>query len=210
METVCRHFEGDFTKEKRRDERGNILPDYDDIEEEEEEDSSVEAIKKEEDNNNTNNNSLHNKATDAAGTIVHNVQKNISTMKEQTPKLIEMGKEMTGVSNKDELREWVSDQLRLGTACLTEFMRGYRKGRDEEMDRMLHEYFKELDEVKNIESDATTNAAVDPKIDGDDNSLPNKEDGVAQQQHRKTEKRPWGRNERRRIKALANKISTKR
>lgn len=204
-------FEGVFTKEKRRDERGNILPDHDDIEEEEEEeDSSVEASKKEEDNNNTNNNSLHDKATDAAGTIVHNVQKNISTMKEQTPKLIEMGKEMTGVSNKDELREWVSDQLRLGTACLTEFMRGYRKGRDEEMDRMLHEYFKELDEIKNNESDATTNAAVDPKIDGDDNSLPNEEDVVAQQQHRKTEKRPWGRNERRRIKALANKISTKR
>jgi hypothetical protein len=202
VDTYLWTFEGVFIKEKRRDERGNILPDH-----EEEEDDSVDATKKEEEDEN--NHSLQDKATDAAGTIVDNVQKNISTMKEHTPKIIEMGKEMTGVSNKEELREWVSDQLRLGTACLTEFMRGYRKGRDEEMDRVLHEYFKELDEVKNNESDATTTA--DPKNDDDDNSLQNEEDDVAKQQHRKMiERRPWGRSERRRIKVLANRISTHR
>jgi hypothetical protein len=205
VDTYLWTFEGVFIKEKRRDERGNILPDHDDIKEEEDEDSTVEATKKEEDDEN-NINSLHDKATDAAGTIVQNVQKNISTMKEHTPKIIEMGKEMTGVTNKEELREWVSDKLRLGTACLTEFMRGYRKGRDEEMDRVLHEYFKELDEVKNNESDATTIA--DPKNDDNDNSLQNEEDDVAKQKHRKIERRPWGRSERRRIKVLANRIST--
>jgi hypothetical protein len=206
VDTYLWTFEGVFIKEKRRDERGNILPDHDDIKEEEKEDGNVEATKKEEEDEN--NHSLHDKATDAAGTIVQNVQKNISTMKEHTPKIIEMGKQMTGVSNKEELREWVSDQLRLGTACLTEFMRGYRKGRDEEMDRMLHEYFKELDEVKNKESDADTIA--DPKNDDNDNSLQNEEDDVAKQKHRKIEKRPWGRSERRRIKVLANRISTHR
>jgi hypothetical protein len=46
-----------------------------------------------------------------------------------------LGQEITGASTKEDLKVWVGDMLKLGTECLTEFMSGYRKGRDEEIDR---------------------------------------------------------------------------
>ena len=119
-------FEGFLLAEKKRDADGNIIPD--DTKEESDDD-------KEEDK------TLQDKATDAAEKISQNVQKNISTIKEEAPKLVQMGQQLTGISTKEELREWVSEQLKLGTTCLSEFMKGYKKGRDQEIDRMLHEYF---------------------------------------------------------------------
>ena len=119
-------FEGFLLAEKKRDADGNIIPD--DTKEESDDD-------KEEDK------TLQDKATDAAEQISQNVQKNISTIKEEAPKLVQMGQQLTGISTREELREWVSEQLKLGTTCLSEFMKGYKKGRDQEIDRMLHEYF---------------------------------------------------------------------
>jgi hypothetical protein len=37
--------------------------------------------------------------------------------------------------------------LRLANECVTEFMKGYRLGRDDEVDKMLTQYFQELDEA---------------------------------------------------------------
>ena len=100
-----------------------------------------------------------------------------------------MGQQITGVSTKEELREWVGEQLKLGTACLSQFMRGYRKGRDDEVDRMLHEYFKDLD--KQTEPDGKTA----------DESL-NNQDGENDDNTNKHAKRfTWGRRERRRLKS---------
>ena len=102
-----------------------------------------------------------------------------------------MGQDATGISSREELRAWVGEQLKLATACLTEFMKGYRSGRDDEVDKMLHEYFKDLDEQKN---DTTTNAAETESEDTDTRST--------------KQRRLWGRKERRRAKAMNSKIGT--
>ena len=161
-------FEGFLLEEKsKRDKHGNILP------------------KKETDDDDSNekNKSLQDKATDAANDVASNVQKNISTMKEEAPKIIQLGQQITGVTTKEELREWVGEQLKLGTACLAEFMKGYRKGRDDEVDRMLHQYFK--DEEKS-------------QADGGNDNKVNSADDYTKQQMK--QKRSWGRRERRRQK----------
>ena len=134
---------------------------------------------------NEKNKSLQDKATDAANEVASNVQKNISTMKEEAPKLVQLGQQITGVTTKEELREWVGEQLKLGTACLAEFMKGYRKGRDDEVDRMLHQYFKD-------EEKSQADGGNDDKVSTDNSS--NDAEGTQQR------KRPWGRRERRRQK----------
>ena len=177
--------EGFLREEKKgikRDDNGNIM------QTEEEED----------DDDDKNSKSLQDKATNAASELVSNVQKNVHTIKEEVPKLVQIGQQITGVSTKEELREWVGEQLKLGTACLSAFMKGYRKGRDEEVDRMLHEYFKDLDEKtdsdkKDIMNDTTS---LDKDVNQDNvNSDDTK-------QYTKHDKRPWGRKERRRLKSL--------
>ena len=170
-------FEGFIRKETniKRDSQGNIL--------EEDENENDDTSKKEKDK------SLQDQATEVAGEVASNVQKNISTIKEEAPKLLQLGQQITGVSTKEELREWVGEQLKLGTACLSQFMRGYRKGRDDEVDRMLHEYFKDLD--KQTEPDGKTA----------DESL-NNQDGENDDNTNKHAKRfTWGRRERRRLKS---------
>ncbi|KAL7541119.1 hypothetical protein ACHAXR_010648 [Thalassiosira sp. AJA248-18] len=173
-------FEGTLLKEKKRDDYGNVIQNI------EEEDDENDPNKEEEEVE-----SLQDKATDVASQISQNVQKNIATIKEEGPKLIQMGQEVTGISTRDELREWVGEQLKLGTACLSEFMKGYRKGRDDEVDRMLHEYFQDLDEKE----EPNKNEAVEQSLDDDEVS---REDSA---NSAKKERRSWGRRERRRLKA---------
>lgn len=186
-ETYLWTFEGFIITPKKRDAYGNVIPEGEGDREEGKADDSKEK-------------SLQDKATDAASEIAQNVQKNISTIKGEAPKLIQMGQQITGVSTKEELREWVGEQLKLGTACLTEFMRGYRKGRDEEVDRMLHQYFKELDDPggaeKNMDKKGASQVADSREL--------GKEEELADDGERRTtpkrEKRNWGRRERRRAK----------
>ncbi len=179
-DTYLMTFEGFLLPEKKRDENGNIIPD-DEVKAEEDDADGITTMKE--------------KATDAANQISENVQKNISTIQQEAPKLIEMGQQVTGISSREELRAWVSDQLKLGTACLTEFMKGYRSGRDDEVDKMLHEYFKDLDEEKN---DTTTITAIDGTSTESEN---NDTDTKSPKQ-----RRLWGRKERRRAKAMSSKI----
>ncbi|KAK1745167.1 hypothetical protein QTG54_004458 [Skeletonema marinoi] len=167
--------EGFLLPVKKRDEHGNIIPD-DEVNADEDDDADEKTTMKE-------------KATDAANQMAGNLQKNISTIQEEAPKLIQMGQQATGISSREELRAWVGEQLKLGTACLTEFMKGYRSGRDDEVDKMLHEYFKDLDEE---EPDTTANAA-----------------DVAQTESDTRQRRLWGRKERRRAKAKSRRIDTK-
>jgi len=174
-------FEGFLLAEKHRmDDKGNIIP----LENQKAKGGDVD----DEDDK-----SLRDKATEAADQVSNNLQKNISTLKEEAPKLVQMGKDTTGISTKEELREWVSAQLKLGTECLSEFMKGYRKGRDEEIDRMLHEYFKELDEQTEPEKDESADVTVeeDDAVNG-----------------RKRQKRTWGRRERRRSKGSRERDAT--
>jgi hypothetical protein len=184
-------FEGFLLKEKKRDEYGNVIR-RKEGEETNDEESEVNDTK-----------SLRDAATDVASGIANNVQQNITTLQKEAPQILRMGQQVTGISTKEELREWIRDQLKLGTACLTEFMAGYRKGRDEEIDRMLHAYFNELDgdntkEVKHIGGDENRN-------NNESGSLDEKASEI--QQHRMSGKRAWGRSERRRLKELSNRES---
>lgn len=179
-DTYLMSFEGFLLPKKKRDEQGNIIPD-DEVKADEEDDADEKTTMKE-------------KATDAANQIAGNVQKNISTIQQEAPNLVEMGQKVTGISSREELRAWVSEQLKLGTACLTEFMKGYRSGRDDEVDKMLHEYFKDLDEEKN--DTTTTNNAVDESENNDTDIRSTKT----------KQRRLWGRKDRRRAKAMSSKI----
>ena len=72
-----------------------------------------------------------------------NVTQNIDVVKESAQDLLQFAKEKTDIHSRDDLQKVVSDMMKLATQCLKEFMAGYREGRDQEIDRMLHEYFRE-------------------------------------------------------------------
>lgn len=176
--------EGFLLPEKKRDEHGNIIPDNKDDSDYDEEDVEEKTT-------------IKDKAKDAANQMAGNLQKNISTIQQEAPKLVQMGQQVTGISSREELRAWVGAQLKLGTACLTEFMKGYRSGRDDEVDKMLHEYFKDLDEDK---IEISTNHAVD-EIQN------NVSDGDNTNTRSPKRKRRWlGRKERRHAKAMSSRL----
>mmetsp|Transcript_8542 Transcript_8542/g.12843 ORF Transcript_8542/g.12843 Transcript_8542/m.12843 type:complete len:80 (+) Transcript_8542:2-241(+) len=69
-------------------------------------------------------------------------------------------------------------------------MRGYRQGRDDEIDRMLHEYFKDLDDDKESSGKA---ADAEKSLDGE--VVANGDEKLV-----KRKKRVWGRKVRRKLK----------
>jgi hypothetical protein len=75
------------------------------------------------------------------------VQDNLEMLKVEGKKALEQAKKNTGIYTKDDLRIFAEDMLRLANECVTEFMKGYRLGRDDEVDKMLTQYFQELDEA---------------------------------------------------------------
>jgi hypothetical protein len=71
-----------------------------------------------------------------------NVERNLEVAREESSKLLEKAKERTGLQSQADLKAFAADMMKLATECLKEFMSGYRQGRDQEIDRMLHEYFQ--------------------------------------------------------------------
>jgi hypothetical protein len=57
-------------------------------------------------------------------------------------------KDNTKIYTKEDLKKWAGEQLKLATQCVNEFMAGYRSGRDEEVEKMLNQYFKEEGDEK--------------------------------------------------------------
>ena len=107
--------------------------------------------------------------------ITDNVGRNINVLSSTGQDLLEQAKGKTGIRTKEDIKHWAGEQMKLMTACLSEFMGGYREGRDEEVDRMLNEYFKELDEAeeagkdeKGGGEDSHGDAAPDAVEDDDD------------------------------------------
>lgn len=80
-----------------------------------------------------------------------NVQQSFNLVKEDGTELVERVKNETGIHTAEDLKVWAGDQLKLATECLKEFMTGYRKGRDDEVDAMMNEYFTDV--LKNDDSD---------------------------------------------------------
>ena len=172
-------WEGILVTEKIRDEHGNII--------------GVKGKEVEEDNDTTNTKEIvKDKATEAATQIAQNVQSNVMTMKREAPKILSAAQKITGISTRDELKQWVSEQLKLGTECLSMFMKGYREGRDEEVDNMLHEYFKELDEGKESENSSISDDNTQTEPTGNEAN-----DAATRTRTRIIDDRSWGRKSRR-------------
>ena len=90
--------------------------------------------------------------------ITDNFGRNVNVLSSTGQDLLQQAKDKTGIRTKEDLQRWAGDQMKLMTACLSEFMGGYREGRDEEVDRMLNEYFKELDEAEEAGKDEKGNS----------------------------------------------------
>jgi hypothetical protein len=78
--------------------------------------------------------------------VSSNIEKNVKYVEKEAPKFFEFVQKESRIYTKEDLKRWAGDQLKLATLCLNEFMAGYRSRRDEEMDKMLNEYFKEVDD----------------------------------------------------------------
>lgn len=75
--------------------------------------------------------------------VEDNVQKNAQFVRENAQELLQHTQDRTGIRSTEDLKELAAEWMKLATECLKEFMAGYRKGRDDEIDKMLHEYFQD-------------------------------------------------------------------
>lgn len=88
--------------------------------------------------------------------VKENAKKNLEVARESAQDVLESAKDATGIQSQDDLRRIASDMMKLATECLQQFMEGYRTGRDEEIDKMLHEYFQDDDNTKDVEDPTDT------------------------------------------------------
>lgn len=99
-----------------------------------------------------------------------NVDRNFEMIKEEGSDIAELVKEKTGVRTQNDAKAWAMEQLKLANECVAEFMKGYREGRDEEIDKMMNEYFKDIDfdNEKDTKRDTAVNE-FDSKDEDSDN-----------------------------------------
>ena len=91
--------------------------------------------------------------------ISSNVAKNVKFLKREGSETLQAVQKKTGIFTVQHLREWAGRQLQLATECVNEFMVGYRQGRDDEVDKMLNQYFQELlDEDDNDDKESKEQA----------------------------------------------------
>eukprot|EP00980_Cylindrotheca_fusiformis_P001149 scaffold319_cov97-Cylindrotheca_fusiformis.AAC.9 len=91
------------------------------------------------DNNNNDNNTMS--STDR---IRQNASRNLHLVQTDGQEIImKHFSNKTGIHNSQDLKNFASEMMTLVTNCLKEFMIGYRMGRDEEVEKMLHEYFQD-------------------------------------------------------------------
>jgi len=81
--------------------------------------------------------------------IGDNAANNLRIVRKDARDLLEHTKETTGIRNQDDMKALASEAMKIATECIKEFMAGYRKGRDTEIDKMLHEYFQQEEEEEN-------------------------------------------------------------
>ena len=81
--------------------------------------------------------------------VMAQAKANAEFLKGEALNLKEQVQERTGIHTKEDLRRWAAEMMRLASECVNEFMKGYRKGRDDEVERMIKQYFEELEkEIK--------------------------------------------------------------
>jgi hypothetical protein len=77
--------------------------------------------------------------------IIANVRRNAQFIKDEAVSLGNRIKQTTGIETKDDLKQIVAGAMKLFTECVNQFMAGYRKGRDDEVEQMLTQYFQTLE-----------------------------------------------------------------
>lgn len=99
--------------------------------------------------------------------IRSNVDRNLGVLREEGASLVDIVKGMTGINNKRDLKVFAMEQLKLANECVSEFMKGYRFGRDKEFEKVMTEYFKDIE--FNDEVDGSTTKSDDSnEVDPDD------------------------------------------
>jgi len=78
--------------------------------------------------------------------IGENASKNLQIVRKDAQDLLEHTKNTTGIHTQDDAKALAAEAMKVATDCIREFMSGYRKGRDSEIDKMLHEYFQDEEE----------------------------------------------------------------
>lgn len=82
--------------------------------------------------------------------IVENVKRNVEFVSTESDNIRKQVREATGIDSKEDLRKFAGDMMKLASECVQEFMAGYRKGRDDETEKMITQYFKDLEEEANL------------------------------------------------------------
>ena len=100
-----------------------------------------------------------------------NATKNLNIVRKDAQDLLEQAKDTTGIRTQDDLKALASEAMKIATECIREFMGGYRKGRDSEIDKMLHQYFQEEEETDN--NNTTASNGEDSKGKPDSNDIKN-------------------------------------
>mmetsp|Transcript_42845 Transcript_42845/g.48681 ORF Transcript_42845/g.48681 Transcript_42845/m.48681 type:complete len:256 (-) Transcript_42845:18-785(-) len=109
----------------------------------------------ENDNNKDANDKKNNKVDDALvvkdaekyyDKVKGNVTKNVAFLETEGKDALSAIKEKTGIHTVQDLKSWAGEQMTLANECLQEFMSGYRQGRDDEVEKMLNDYFQEEEE----------------------------------------------------------------
>lgn len=76
--------------------------------------------------------------------IVRNAKKNALFVQDEALELRKEVRERTGINSSEDLKRYAAEAMQLMSTSLKEFMAGYRKGRDDEVEKMLTEYFQDL------------------------------------------------------------------
>jgi hypothetical protein len=107
--------------------------------------------------------------------IQRNIRRNVQFLKTSSASLKENMSQQTGIRTAQDAKLMAQDGMRLFNEVIHEFMTGYRKGRDDEVERMLTEHY----------STATTTTTAQ---DGQ-NDAANKDDATENKKKRKKKRR---------------------
>ena len=82
-------------------------------------------------------------STETVNAISDNASRNMKLVRQDAQYLLQATKDQTGVHTMEDMKVIATEMMKLATDCIKEFMAGYRQGRDDEIDKMLNEYFQE-------------------------------------------------------------------
>lgn len=79
--------------------------------------------------------------------VMRNMKRNRRFLQVTAMKIRHEVRTRTGITSMEDIKQYVADAMRLATECLQQFMSGYRKGRDDEVEKMLTQYFQQLEQT---------------------------------------------------------------